>query len=388
MAQPGLEPPGPERVKSDEPCDETPGERPGFGIGRMQLLVSDTAPTPIRPLAPRVDPRAADPIVHDPVMQQRYAMLDVFAPTPLNVLVLGETGVGKDLYAAAIHERSGRGAKPYLELNCAALPESILEGELFGYERGAFTGAVHAKPGLFESADGGTVLLDEIGELPLATQAKLLRVLESGTVLRLGSVHARRIDVRFVAATNRDLGARVAGGQFRADLYFRINGITVTLPPLRDRRADIAPLARAFVARAAAALGRQPPALAADAIAALERYPWPGNIRELKSVLERATVFCTGEVLGAAGLSLPDGLSAPHLPLDAAAPGVPATGASIGASIDASSDDPRALRRQHIIDALAQAAGNQTRAARALGISRFQLMRRLADYGVPRPRKP
>src|SRR5262249_37331477 len=163
-----------------------------------------------------------------------YAMLDVIAPTPLNVLVLGETGVGKELYAAALHARSNRSTARFLRLNCAALPESILEAELFGYERGAFTSALQSKPGLFEAADGGVVFLGEVGELPAATQAKLLRVLESGEVLRLGSLTPKRVDVRFVAATNRDLRRMVGEGTFRADLYFRLNGMSVTIPPLRN----------------------------------------------------------------------------------------------------------------------------------------------------------
>lgn len=344
----------------------------------MRLMAPDAEPTAGRPIED-LGNEAADPIVHDPAMRQLYATLDVFAPTPLNVLVLGETGVGKDLYARAIHARSGRRAKPYLELNCAALPEALLEGELFGYERGAFTGAVHAKPGLFESADGGTVLLDEIGELPLTTQAKLLRVLETRSVIRLGSIHARQINVRFVAATNHNLCAQIANGLFRADLYFRIDGITVTLPPLRERRADIAPLAHAFVERAAAALGRPAPTLAAETIITLEHYPWPGNVRELKSVIDRAVVFCTRGVLERSDLVFADGLSASRLPRNVPAPAPP--------EATASTEDARANGRQQLIDALAQAAGNQTRAARALGISRFQLMRRLADHGVPRPRK-
>ncbi len=321
-------------------------------------------------------PGPDDATIHDPAMRQLYAMIDLFAPAPISVLVLGETGTGKDLYAAAIHARSARSAAPYLALCCTGLPEPILDAELFGHERETASGCVHAKPGLLESADGGTVVIDDIGDLPLATQAKLLRVLDSGTVIRNGSVRVRRIDVRLIATTHRNLRPLIAEGRFRADLFFRINGIAIRLPPLRDRRADIAPLARTFAARAAAALGRPAPVLTPDALDALERYAWPGNVRELKSVIDRAAVFCSGAVLGCSELELAEQRFAPPLP--------PRPGP---ASDSAELDELRTLGRHRILDALTQAAGNQTRAARALGISRFQLMRRLEAYGVPRPRK-
>ena len=238
-------------------------------------------------------------------MQRLYALLDVIAPSPLSVLVLGETGVGKEVFAEALHQRSQRRAKPLLKLNCAALPATIHEAELFGYEKGAFTGATAAKPGLFEAADGGTVMLDEIGDLPLVTQAKLLRVLETGEVLRLGSVKTTTVDVRFISATNVDLEARVEAGTFRADLFFRLDGISVVLPPLRDRKADIAPLARMFTARVATRMDRTAPQLSRDAIALLEQHAWPGNVRELRNVIERALAFDP----------LPPALSAEHLRL-------------------------------------------------------------------------
>ncbi len=190
-------------------------------------------------------------VIRDPTMQRLYALLDVIAPSPLNVLVLGETGTGKEVFAEAIHGGSGRAAAPLLRINCAALSGSLLESELFGHEKGAFTGALGAKMGLFEAADGGTLFLDEIGELPSDTQAKLLRVIERGEVTRLGSVVPRRIDVRYVAATNRDLQQLIAEQRFRSDLFFRLNGFSVTLPPLRKRPREIVPLARIFLDRAA-----------------------------------------------------------------------------------------------------------------------------------------
>jgi two-component system response regulator AtoC len=330
----------------------------------------------------------AEPIVHDATMRQLYAMIDLFAPTPLNVLVIGETGVGKQLYAAAIHARSTRSAGPRIEIDCTSLPEAALEAELLGCEAGVH-GAIEARPGVFEAAAGGTVVLDEISELSPTMQAKLLRVLETGSVTRLGGHEAISVDARFVAMTSRNLRALVAERRFRADLYFRITGITIMLPPLRDRRADIGPLARAFAARTAATLGRPVPALSHDAIAALERHVWPGNVRELASVIERAVTLCNSDVLARPELERVDAAFAARRtrePLivdesahDPSRPGEPASSASI--------DELRALGRRRIVDALAEAAGNQTRAARALGISRFQLMRRLEAFGVPRPRK-
>jgi two-component system, NtrC family, response regulator AtoC len=238
--------------------------------------------------APPSSKGAVNAIVHDPTMQRLYALLDVIAPSPLNVLILGETGTGKEVFAEAIHKGSARSSAPFLKINCAALSGSLLESELFGHERGAFTGAQGAKAGLFEAADSGTVFLDEVGELPLETQAKLLRVVEYGEVFRLGSIQPRRVDVRYVAATNRDLSAAIAANRFRADLFFRLNGFSVTLPPLRKRLKDIQPLARHFLDRAAR--GR-PYTLTVEAQTAIEHYAWPGNVRELKNILERAFVL-------------------------------------------------------------------------------------------------
>jgi transcriptional regulator with PAS, ATPase and Fis domain len=308
-------------------------------------------------------------IVSDASMRRMYALLDVIGPSPLAILVLGETGVGKELYAEAAHRRSARASRPFLKLNCAALPESILEGELFGYEKGAFTGATQARAGLFESADGGTVLLDEVGEMPLATQAKLLRVLESGEVLRLGSRQPRRVDVRFLSATNRDLRALAADGRFRADLYFRLNGVSVTLPPLRRRVHDIAPLARSFAQRTAAQLGRKAPHVGTAALAVLEGYAWPGNVRELRNVVERATIMCAGHEI-----------QPEHLLLETIEPAAPPEDGRLADRFDA-------VKRRAILEALDKTAGNQLRAARLLGIARSTLVKEIERYGLPRPRK-
>jgi len=294
------------------------------------------------------------------------------------VIVLGETGVGKELAAQAVHQRSARAQRPFVRLNCAALPEALLESELFGHERGAFTGALTAKPGLLEAAEGGTVFLDEVAELPLSAQAKLLRALESRELLRVGGLAPRPIDVRFVAATHRDLPARVADGSFRQDLYFRLNGVSITIPPLRERTSEIGPLAAAFAAGAAAAMGRAAPALRADAMDLLLMHPWPGNIRELRNVIERAVVVCLGDGRDTIGVEdLPAELFVPHR-------GATETPAPVEAGLQ---NDLDALERRRILDALERCGGHQGRAAEMLGISRRTLLSRLDSHGLPRPRK-
>jgi DNA-binding NtrC family response regulator/pSer/pThr/pTyr-binding forkhead associated (FHA) protein len=313
-------------------------------------------------------------------MRRVQALAGRAAAGDINVLILGETGVGKEVLARFIHAASARAARPMVSLNCAALSAALLESELFGHERGAFTGAAQAKAGLLETAPGGTVFLDEVGELPLALQAKLLRVIETREVLRVGGVRPRKIDVRFVAATNRDLEAEVARGGFRRDLYFRLNGMTVTIPPLRERPADIPLLARAFVAELARAgrpraVGR--PEISEPAMAVLRAHGWPGNVRELRNVIERALLLCDGATL------LPQHLPQPVTYADAGA-GVDggATGAPTAPARTTAPDE-----RARILAALAACGGNQSRAARQLGISRKVLIARLDSYGVARPRK-
>ena len=237
-------------------------------------------------------------------MQRLTRLCGLVAASELSVLLAGETGVGKEVFAERIHHGSPRSGGPFVRLNTAALPEPLLESELFGYERGAFTGAVRSKPGLLEVAMGGTVFLDEVGELPLATQAKLLRVLEAREVLRLGGLAPRPIDVRFVAATNRELPTLVAQERFRGDLYFRLNGITLHVPPLRERVREIAELALAFLLQASARAGRAPPSLSAEAVHALEGHTWPGNVRELKNTMERAVVLADWQLIRPEHLSL------------------------------------------------------------------------------------
>jgi len=281
----------------------------------------------------------------------------------ISVLVLGETGVGKEILTRQIHQLSPRAAHPFLRLNCAALPEALIESELFGHERGAFTGASMTKPGLLETATGGTVFLDEIGELPLQTQAKLLRVIEDRAIFRVGSVRNRKIDVRFVAATNRDLEAEVERGGFRRDLFFRLAGVVLRVPPLRERRSEIVAFAREFLAEATPS-GAPVRELSSAAMVWLESQAWPGNLRELRNMIERAVLICDGSVI-----------EVEHLD--------PAVGLDIRANRAKVALD----ERHRVIDALTRFAGNQTGAARDLGISRNTLIARLEKYGLARPRK-
>jgi two-component system, NtrC family, response regulator AtoC len=337
-------------------------------------------------------------VILDPVMQELYAQAGRAAATDINVLILGETGVGKEILARAVHGCSPRNGGPFVALNCAALSETLLEAELFGNERGAFTGAVHARGGLLEAASSGTVFLDEVGELPHAIQAKLLRAIEEHRVLRVGGRSEREIDVRFVAATNRDLDQEVLRGRFREDLYYRLNGMSFTVPPLRERRTEIAPLSRIFLARANAGYRRQSPlGLSPDYLGALERYDWPGNVRELKNVIERGAVLCQGTTLLISHLPPKiSGRPPSRAESRGAAAGTEATpGEPIGPTPTESLVERRE-RLQHAIDdlereriraALDQTGGNQTAAAERLGVSRRTLVYRLTALGLPRPRK-
>jgi two-component system response regulator AtoC len=324
-------------------------------------------------------------------MRALYARAARPPATTIGVLILGETGVGKELLARTVHQRSPRRARPFIGLNCAALGEQVLEGELFGYERGAFTGAVQARPGLFEAAEGGTVFLDEVGELPASTQAKLLRVLEERSVLRIGSRVPRTIDVRFVAATNRDLDAEVSAGRFRRDLYYRLNAMTLVIPPLRERLAEIPTLATAFAAAMCRQLDRPQLALSDEALRILREHSWPGNVRELKNAIERAVVLCAGGTILAS--DLPDAIRGATTPSKReASPAEHGSGSqrTIPVELDSARFEAQvdSLERGRILDALTLSGGNQTRAAVLLGISRRTLVNRLGRLGIRRPKKP
>lgn len=368
----------------------TRGEWRSSGVRRVVTSVADGsgAKVPAEHLV--------RPVVRDQGMLELYAFARQIAPSLARVLITGETGVGKELMAQAIHISSPRASRQLVVLNCAAIPEGLVESELFGYERGAFSGAVGAKPGLFETAHESTFFLDEVGELPLPVQAKFLRVLETGEVSRLGAVRPTRVDARIVAATNRHLPAEVARGTFRADLYYRLNGLTISIPPLRERPEDIEELAKYFAATVRTGLK-----FSEDALAALRAYAWPGNVRELKSVVERVALVNQGGEVQSTDLMLEQ---TPSALLASAAEQSGGNSAEGDSEVDARTDtyerflpeelptavvraelERRELRRTK--EALERTAGNQTEAARLLGISRRTLMNRMDRFGISRPRK-
>jgi transcriptional regulator with PAS, ATPase and Fis domain len=372
------------------------------------VLAATSGPTAAAP------PRAAIPII-DPTPDGVPEVAARVARGAVSVLICGETGTGKEILARTLHQLSGRGGQ-LVAINCASLSETLLESELFGHERGAFTGAGRAKPGLFEVASGGTVFLDEIGELPPSLQAKLLRVLETRSVYRVGGVTPVNLDVRFLAATHRSLPEEVAAGRFRRDLYFRVNGIIMALLPLRERKDAIPRLAAELLA-AALPEGKPAMPISTRALAALMRHDWPGNVRELRTVMERAAVVAEGDEVRerdillneAVGEGEPTATSAPPT-----APSAPAFASSTSVttaparSLAPAAAPPRPLapstvvaspppmvpaadggdseEKSRILAALDACAGNQTRAARMLGISRATLVNKLAVHRIPRPR--
>ncbi|MBK9071520.1 MAG: sigma 54-interacting transcriptional regulator [Myxococcales bacterium] len=390
-------------------------------------------------------------VVSAPSMRALHSLIERVAASDISVLLLGETGVGKEMIAAEIHKKSTRADKPYIPLNCSALTETLLESELFGYERGAFTGANTAKQGLLETANGGVLFLDEIGELPLSTQVKLLRVLDERRVTRVGGIASKPIDVRIVSATNRDVDAEVIRGTFRSDLLYRLNAMTVQVPPLRERHAEIEPLTRHFINHFATRMNKEVPILSEEALALCYQYYWPGNVRELRNVMERAVVLCKGKIIMKHDLPVERMMAkfadaratlrpsvAPPMPQPSY--GAPSFGgatpqsAAFGASIDSSTPGPyplpalgsaqfapsrpdqptygapayppasraataasedetmhswrgRAWDRAEIEATLVACGGNQAEAAKRLGVSRRTLINRLEKLGIARPRK-
>jgi DNA-binding NtrC family response regulator len=306
-----------------------------------------------------------------PVMQDLFGMIKRLAPHDRTALITGETGTGKELVARALHSTGPRRDRRFVTVNCSAVVETLFESELFGHVRGAFTGATENKPGLFEVADQGMLFLDEIGELPMTVQAKLLRVLELGEVHRVGSLEARKVNVHVVAATNRDLRAEVAAGRFRSDLYYRLNIVEVKLPPLRERREDIPYLTAAFVRETAERLKKSLVGLTPGAERVLASAPWDGNVRELRNVLERACILADGEFVTERELAV----SMPGVSISAPPGPAGAPAGSVRTTSDA--DLLVTVEREHIQRALVRANGNKKAAARMLGLSRRALYRRL-----------
>jgi two-component system response regulator AtoC len=308
-----------------------------------------------------------------PQMQGVFAMIDKVADTPTTVLITGESGTGKELVARALHANSRLSTKPYIRVNCAAIPRELMESEFFGYEKGAFTGAVTSKPGRFELADGGTLFLDEIGEIPLEMQVKLLRAIQEHEFERVGGLRTLRVNVRLITATNKDLQRSVADGAFREDLYYRLNVVHIRLPPLRERPDDVAALCQHFVERFNERLGRHIEGFEPEAMSALRRYHWPGNVRELENLIERCVLFADGSRITLAEL--------------------PEEVRGVGGSPDPADADPMALKsrvraaaerveRDLIDKALKLCDHNVTRAAKLLRISRKSLQVKMRDLGL------
>jgi len=327
------------------------------------------------------------PVCRDPAMRALLLRAEQLARAEASVLITGESGTGKEVLARHIHAASRRSRGPFVALNCAALPENLLESELFGHEKGAFSGAVAARKGKFEQAERGTLLLDEIGEMDPRLQAKLLRAIQEREVDRLGGTQPVKVDVRILAATNRDLSAEVRAGRFREDLYFRLNVVQLRIPPLRHRVEDILPLAAHFATRYSAANGLPDRPLAPLATARLMAHPWPGNVRELENAMHRAVLLACGREIGMEAIELtpmPDAPATEAAALVPAATSQPAISALVGRRMEE-------VERELILETLGRCLGNRTRAAEILGISIRTLRNKLAEYrgrGLPVPPAP
>ena len=344
-----------------------PGEQ-----GQPTCYVEKMAPLQVA----QGQPAAQGLIGRSPAFQRMLSLVARVAPSRATVLLLGESGTGKELVARAIHGASPRADQPLVAVDCSSLPESLFESELFGHERGAFTGATAAKGGLVEAARGGTLFLDEVGDIPLPMQVKLLRLLETGTYRRVGSTELRHADIRVVSATHRDLDRLIAEGRFREDLYHRLSTFPILLPPLRERHGDMALLAPALLARVAAPrrLGLSPAALAL-----LEAQPFPGNVRELRNLLERTALLCDGDLIDAPQVE--DAIATGRVPSRAAPPPVPAVSTPPPVQTQPAGDLLRAAGREALRAAVAAHRGNRAALAAQLGISERTLYRKLKTLG-------
>src|SRR5216684_4243601 len=354
-----------------------------FDQAEIQAVIAKAARThDIAQRNVRVDGRARAAIVGESEeMQEIFRIIEKVADTPSTVLITGESGTGKELIATALHEGSSRRNKPLIRINCAAIPKDLMESELFGYERGAFTGAVTSKPGRFELADGGTLFLDEIAEIPVEMQVKILRALQESEFERVGGIRTTRVDVRLIAATNRDLQIEIEAGRFRKDLYYRLAVVPIVLPSLRERQSDIPKLTLHFIEKYNRRLNKKIEGISNDAMEYLRTYPWPGNIRELENLMERILLFADGptimekdlpeQIRQAAAQAAPSGSTAP---VDSA----PAeTGLKDIVRMKAAE-----LERDLIAKALEETGGNVTRTARLLQISRKSLQTKMKEFGL------
>jgi DNA-binding NtrC family response regulator len=348
--------------------------------------------------APRVQQEAAHSgrfglIGRSSALEQVFGVIEKVADTPSTVLITGESGTGKELIARALHNNSSRKGGAFIKINCAAIPKTLMESELFGYDKGAFTGAVASKPGRFELADQGTLFLDEIGDIPVEMQLKLLRVLQESEFERVGGIKTIKVDVRLVAATNRDLAREVQAASFREDLFYRLNVVPIHLPPLRERTGDIPLLAEHFIARFNERLKKQVTGIEPEALERLVAHPWPGNIRELENVLERTILFSEGSTIRASDLppELSGSSAAPTAAAPAAAPApLPAPPPVASAPTDGRASSLKEIVRQEterverelIVRALEETGGNVTQAARTLKISRKSLQNKMKDFGL------
>ncbi len=363
-----------------------------FDRAEMQLVVSKAVRTVDqrhKDVALEPDERGRYRIIggSEPMLSI-YQILEKVADTPATVLITGESGTGKELIARALHENSGRRQRPFIRVNCGAIPRDLMEAELFGYEKGAFTGAVTAKPGRFELAHEGTLFLDEISEIPVEMQVKLLRAIQEGEIDRVGGIKPTAVDVRLVAATNRELKSEIASGRFREDLYYRLNVVPIHLPPLRERRADIPLLAEHFLLKQSARLRKGSMKLSPEAIESMLNYPWPGNIRELENVVERTVLLTDGDTIRPKDLPLEvqrvseRGESATSTPDDEEDDGAENAPGGLKQQVREASAK---LERELIVRALAQTGGNVTQAARLLKISRKSLQIKMKEFGLREP---